>query len=662
MGNRPSASDATVFVRSNRHEVVKENVYLTVYKERDRFFSVKTECWVVRSVDQRILLTAAVYQMDALWTLVTRLEQTEALVDWSNDQLHTVLQLKVDRPAVPTAHLLTMVGAASMLAQLTDQEIAEVDGGNGRATTLHVAAAHRSYLCVVHLLDRAPEQLLAEDAEGRTPLRVAVHTLNNADCVYALVQHALLTAPADAPESLQGRCRQQRGEVVTAALAAVRRDFVQNAEAFLSTLLDSAAILPELPAASLVHEACRAGAVGCIRAMARRCPDQLLIPSAAGHAPLQIAAQADQGACVAVLLEHTPANHWLRVDPAGETVLHAAAGAPGCVRQIMDACRPHFGPELLRAFVDTISTAGETALSRAVRGAEVASVKELLQAGADRGVKDASGATPLHLAVALDSTAQAWEVTRALLDLPGAPIHELDATGYAPLHLAVVGGRAGVAQLLLRANASPDHRTAAGDGACHLAVFARQPLCLRALIESGQWIDLEAVGSLGKTPGQLCDYTDDSLMRWLLELEVRQSKAKGAEGMRPLRDTAVMAAESTALPPDAVSSASEMDQDAQPTLPLSTSTEPLTPLPYWGPAVTSSSSSSSAAEARVRALERELQDTKEILVCKVCCDKPIGTVFLPCGHVCCCPTCALCSALCPICRQPIQASHRVYHN
>eukprot|EP00669_Euglena_mutabilis_P004486 TRINITY_DN15820_c0_g1_i1.p2 TRINITY_DN15820_c0_g1~~TRINITY_DN15820_c0_g1_i1.p2 ORF type:complete len:241 (+),score=23.30 TRINITY_DN15820_c0_g1_i1:564-1286(+) len=191
---------------------------------------------------------------------------------------------------------------------------------------------------------------------------------------------------------------------------------------------------------------------------------------------------------------------------------------------------------------------GETALSRAVRGAEVASVKELLQAGAGRGVKDASGVTPLHLAVALDSTTQAWEVTRALLDLPGAPIHELDATGYAPLHLAIVGGRAGVAQLLLRANASPDHRTAAGDGACHLAVFARQPLCLRALIESGEWIDLEAVGSLGKTPGQLCDYTDDSLMRWLLELEVRQSKAKGPEGRRPPRDTAVMAAESTALP------------------------------------------------------------------------------------------------------------------
>ena len=45
---------------------------------------------------------------------------------------------------------------------------AQVDNGNKKLTTLHVAAINRSYLCAMQLVDRVPEQLVAEDREGLT--------------------------------------------------------------------------------------------------------------------------------------------------------------------------------------------------------------------------------------------------------------------------------------------------------------------------------------------------------------------------------------------------------------------------------------------------------------------------------------------------------------
>lgn len=58
---------------------------------------------------------------------------------------------------------------------------------------------------------------------------------------------------------------------------------------------------------------------------------------------------------------------------------------------------------------------------------------------------------------------------------------------------------------------------------------------------------------------------------------------------------------------------------------------------------------------------RELERTQEErLICKICMDAEVGIVFLPCGHISCCPNCASGLDLCPMCRNPIERMYRTF--
>ena len=46
--------------------------------------------------------------------------------------------------------------------------------------------------------------------------------------------------------------------------------------------------------------------------------------------------------------------------------------------------------------------------------------------------------------------------------------------------------------------------------------------------------------------------------------------------------------------------------------------------------------------------------------CKICRDKFIGVVFLPCGHLAACTTCGASIATCPICRESIKSVVRTF--
>lgn len=47
-------------------------------------------------------------------------------------------------------------------------------------------------------------------------------------------------------------------------------------------------------------------------------------------------------------------------------------------------------------------------------------------------------------------------------------------------------------------------------------------------------------------------------------------------------------------------------------------------------------------------------------ICKICYDKEMGVVFLPCGHMMACPQCATSITECPLCRKTIQDTVRAY--
>ncbi|NXD65098.1 BIR7B protein, partial [Eolophus roseicapillus] len=69
---------------------------------------------------------------------------------------------------------------------------------------------------------------------------------------------------------------------------------------------------------------------------------------------------------------------------------------------------------------------------------------------------------------------------------------------------------------------------------------------------------------------------------------------------------------------------------------------------------------SNASFASQLSTEEQLRCLKEEKMCKVCLDKDVSVVFVPCGHLVTCRECALNLRLCPICRAVIQGSVRTY--
>ena len=65
-------------------------------------------------------------------------------------------------------------------------------------------------------------------------------------------------------------------------------------------------------------------------------------------------------------------------------------------------------------------------------------------------------------------------------------------------------------------------------------------------------------------------------------------------------------------------------------------------------------------EVEVQSLIEENRQLKEQRICKVCMDCEVSIVFLPCGHLVCCSSCAPALRTCPICRTLIRGTLRTY--
>jgi len=111
-------------------------------------------------------------------------------------------------------------------------------------------------------------------------------------------------------------------------------------------------------------------------------------------------------------------------------------------------------------------TPHETELHRAAGNQEPATVKALLDAGADVDARDETGATPLH--VAASSPISGWrglkrqEKVIALLLDAGAAVDALDDDGSTPLLLAMIHYCEQAAQQLVDAGADPKRRNKRG--------------------------------------------------------------------------------------------------------------------------------------------------------------------------------------------------------
>lgn len=60
-----------------------------------------------------------------------------------------------------------------------------------------------------------------------------------------------------------------------------------------------------------------------------------------------------------------------------------------------------------------------------------------------------------------------------------------------------------------------------------------------------------------------------------------------------------------------------------------------------------------------RDVEEQLRRLQEERTCKVCLDRAVSIVFVPCGHLV-CAECAPSLQLCPICRAPVRSRVRTF--
>ncbi len=123
-------------------------------------------------------------------------------------------------------------------------------------------------------------------------------------------------------------------------------------------------------------------------------------------------------------------------------------------------------------------------------GDRVASVKALLQSGANVNARDAKGSSPLHLAAGKAELA----VIRALLEAGADPVL-LDAAGESPLFKSCAAGSVAAVKLLLN---KPAIVNADKSYPLHFVARSGTVAVLRLLLENG--CDVNALNGAGETP------------------------------------------------------------------------------------------------------------------------------------------------------------------
>ncbi|KAH9508098.1 hypothetical protein Btru_052846 [Bulinus truncatus] len=62
----------------------------------------------------------------------------------------------------------------------------------------------------------------------------------------------------------------------------------------------------------------------------------------------------------------------------------------------------------------------------------------------------------------------------------------------------------------------------------------------------------------------------------------------------------------------------------------------------------------------LRKLKQRNNELRQLTMCKICMEKEVAVVFLPCGHLVCCVNCAAAEVKCPVCRSPVKGIVRAF--
>uniref|UniRef100_A0A2K6F2Z7 RING-type E3 ubiquitin transferase n=1 Tax=Propithecus coquereli TaxID=379532 RepID=A0A2K6F2Z7_PROCO len=86
---------------------------------------------------------------------------------------------------------------------------------------------------------------------------------------------------------------------------------------------------------------------------------------------------------------------------------------------------------------------------------------------------------------------------------------------------------------------------------------------------------------------------------------------------------------------------------------------PLAPVVLWELTPRREAQTEGARQPGAGAAEEELRQLRQERTCKVCLDRAVSVVFVPCGHLA-CAECAPSLQLCPICRAPVHSRVRTF--
>eukprot|EP00105_Crassostrea_gigas_P005344 XP_011418907.1 PREDICTED: E3 ubiquitin-protein ligase rififylin-like [Crassostrea gigas] len=65
-------------------------------------------------------------------------------------------------------------------------------------------------------------------------------------------------------------------------------------------------------------------------------------------------------------------------------------------------------------------------------------------------------------------------------------------------------------------------------------------------------------------------------------------------------------------------------------------------------------------EIRIKSLHEDIERLRDYGLCKICLEEEARVVFDPCGHLCCCDDCSKQLKACPMCRDDVQKSIKVF--
>ncbi|CAB3246127.1 unnamed protein product [Arctia plantaginis] len=341
------------------------------------------------------------------------------------------------------------------------------------------ASAAARAACADRVLMAAPALADARDADGLTPLHLAVVHGN-----VPLVQ-TLLAAGADVNARDDEHHTVVHWATVCGEVGALRAVLAAGADAATPDQhggypLHYAAQMCGAPAAT-DHQS-RGAALEVLRALVKEGGARVDVRDADGRTPLLWAASA--GSAAAVLALHQAGSKVDDADRDGLTALHCAAA-----RGHTEALETLVG--LCGARVDVADSHGCTPLHYAAALGHADATSALLQHGADAHRQDRRGRSPAHTAAAKGQI----ETVR-ILGARGANLWLRNSKGDLPLHEAVASGRRELVKWLLDGRPSQVNATNhEGRTPLHIAATTDNADLCRLLLDRGAEVNLVARSS-----------------------------------------------------------------------------------------------------------------------------------------------------------------------